>query len=221
MPHLDQRLKAVACQIRCGTHADIGSDHGHLLKALLASGRIERGIAIENKVRPHANSQATLAGCNADVRLADGLAGIASGEADCLSICGMGGESIVRILEAYPDRVPVTAILQPNRRPELVRAWALRSHYNLADERIAHGHWRYVILRFEKSQNCPANCQSHHDPAYDGLDRDAALLLGPHQLHRRDSDFITALREEQTYLRSLARLTKEATNRLAVIERVI
>ncbi len=218
MPHLDQRLKVVARQVRCGTHADIGSDHGHLLKALLASGRIERGIAIENKTQPYANSQATLAGFNAEVRLADGLAGLASGEADCLSICGMGGESIVRILDAYPDRVPDTAIFQPNRKPELVRAWALRSQYNLVDETIAHGHWRYVILRFERPGN---RQQTHEDPAYDGLDRDAALLFGPHQLRHRTSEFLIALREEHAYLTSLNRLGEEAANRLAVITRIL
>ncbi len=38
----------VAEQIRSGTHIDVGSDHGRLLKALLASGRIDRGIAIEH-----------------------------------------------------------------------------------------------------------------------------------------------------------------------------
>src|SRR6056297_785499 len=97
LPRLDERLKIVASLIRCRVHADIGSDHGHLLKALLKSGRIEFGIAIENKTQPFLNSRKTLADCRADVRLADGLAGLQKGEADCLSLCGMGGRSMVRI----------------------------------------------------------------------------------------------------------------------------
>ena len=89
MPRLDARLKSVAQQVCCRVHADIGSDHGHLLKALLAAGRIQRGIAIENKRQPFLNSQTTLQGVNADVRFADGIEGLKAGEADSLSICGI------------------------------------------------------------------------------------------------------------------------------------
>ncbi|EMI55788.1 tRNA (adenine(22)-N(1))-methyltransferase [Rhodopirellula sallentina] len=221
MPHLDQRLKVVAQQIRCVTHADIGSDHGHLLKALLASGRIQRGIAIENKRQPYENSRSTLTGFNADVRLADGLEGLDAGEADSLSICGMGGELIVRILDAHPDRVPATAIIQPNRRPERVREWALRTGYHLTHETTAQGHWRYIILRFERPKTTEQSGQVHPDPAYKGLDREAALLFGPHLLRHFSNDFAESLEQERRYLRSLPRLAADAVRRLEVIDRIL
>ncbi len=74
MPRLDERLKTVARQIRWPIHADIGSDHGHLLKALLSAGRIDCGIAIENKRQPFENSRRTLADLASEVRLAEGFA---------------------------------------------------------------------------------------------------------------------------------------------------
>lgn len=95
---LDDRLAAVADQIKSTTHVDIGSDHGSLLVALLNQDRIKFGIAVENKQRPFDNSVRALAGLPAEVRLGDGLNPIEIGEADSLSICGMGAESIRDIL---------------------------------------------------------------------------------------------------------------------------
>lgn len=214
MPQLDNRLKSVASQIRSHTHVDIGSDHGHLLVALLKAGRIDRGIAIENKRQPFENSVLALAGLRAELRFADGLEGLRVGEADSLSICGMGGESIVKILDAYPDRVTPTVILQPNRKPELVRDWGIRNGFHLLDECVADGHWMHQILRFQRSE-------IPDDPAYQGLDHHAALLFGPLMLKRWEPSFVRRLREERAYFRRFDRLSDESASRLAAIERVL
>lgn len=235
MPRLDDRLKAVASQIRCRVHADIGSDHGHLLKALLTSGRIQRGIAIENKPQPHRNSSKTLAGYDAEVRLADGLGGLRAGEAESVSICGMGGAAMTAILDAHPDRIPRDVVLQPNRRPELVRAWGIRQGFNLIDERVAIGHWAYPIMRFERrptdvqaprfgtdaSDSGPSDSDASEDPAYERLDREAALLFGPHLIRRWQPDFIKRLQDEWEYLMKLDRLTERTAGRAAAIDRLL
>ena len=219
MPRLDQRLKTVARQIRWPVHADIGSDHGHLLKALLSAGRIDRGIAIENKQQPFQNSQATLKGLSAEVRLADGFAGLAAGEADGVSICGMGGRSIVRILSAFPDLVPSFVVIQPNRSPELVRQWGIDRGFHLLAEESAAGHWEesqgeYTILRFMKSEGL-------EDPAYQGIDREAALLFGPHFCKRNDSQSRARLSAEKQYLMKLDRLDDSMRKRLVAIEHLL
>ena len=123
------------------THADIGSDHANLLVALLRSGRVAKGIAIENKQQPLFHSEAALLGLNAEARLADGLDGLVEGEADSLSICGMGAESIVSILSSHPKRIPELIVLQPNRRADLIRRWGIDSGFHLVDEQIAYAHW--------------------------------------------------------------------------------
>lgn len=214
MPKLDDRLKAVARQIRSRVHADIGSDHGHLLKALLSSGQIQRGIAIENKQQPFENSSTTLQGLSAEVRLDDGLRGLEPGEADSLSLCGMGGDLIAQILDAFPDRVPPCIVLQPNCHPESVRQWGLRAGYHLVDEQIVWGRQQYVIIRLER-RSPPA------DPAYNGIDREAAELFGPLIIKRWQPDFVAALQQEQCYLQFLPRLNAESQFRIDRIEELL
>ena len=214
MPRLDNRLKAVASQIKSPVHIDIGSDHGHLLKALLAAGRIERGIAIENKQQPLENSQRTLEGLAADVRLGDGLEAAKTDEANSLSICGMGGSAMVQILESHPDRIPPSVVLQPNNRPELVREWGLNGGFHLVDEQIAYGYWAYQVLTFAKSSDEP-------DAVYEGLDLDAALLFGPRIIRSESPEFVARLNEERDYLRRLDQLNEQSQRRLEAAELIL
>ena len=214
MPHLDERLKKVAQQIRVRTHADIGSDHANLLVALLRSGRVERGIAIENKQQPLFHSQSALSGLNAEARFADGLEGLLAGEADSLSICGMGAESIVSILERSPERIPDFVILQPNRLPDLIRRWGFASGFHLVDEQVAFGHWPYVILSYRKSGQ-------EADPAFQQIDHQADLLFGPWLLQRREPAFVALLREEQSYWQQFKQISEISLERRDAIERVL
>ena len=214
LPKLDDRLSAVATRIRSRTHADIGSDHGHLLVALIETDRIQRGIAIENKRHPYENSAKTLAGLNAEVRFADGLAGLRPGEADSLSICGMGGRRIAQILGEFPDRVPTDVVLQPNRNPELVRAWGIQSGFHLVDECVARWNWSHHVLHFRQSELAA-------DPAYDDVDLDAALLFGPLVISRREPEFVHRLGEEHRHLSSLHRLSERSARRLVAIRRIL
>jgi tRNA (adenine22-N1)-methyltransferase len=219
MPHLDQRLKTVARQIRWHVHADIGSDHGHLIQSLLAAGRIQRGIAIENKQQPLENSQATLANLNVDVRLADGLDGLQSGEADGVSICGMGGRAMVRILDKHPRRIPINVVLQPNRDSDHVRRWGLRTGHRLVDEQLSGCARMFQILRFQRATGTPAN--DIIDPAYRDIDREAAILFGPHLLRRNAEPWKNRLQEELVYLQSLNALSVTMKNRRDAIIRIL
>ncbi len=212
---MDVRLKTVAHMIRSAVHADVGSDHALLLVSLLRSGRIERGIAIENKLQPFQNSRDALAGLAAEARFSDGLESLKPHEADSLSICGMGGESMVKILEAHPDRVPRRIVLQPNRRADLVRQWALRAGFHIVDEQIAWGHWPYEIMLFEKAYALEA------DPAYASVEKDAALMFGPLALRRGEARFVDRLREEQVYLSQFSTLKPYGRERLRLIEQVL
>lgn len=210
MPKLDQRLSTVAEQIRGRVHADIGSDHGYLLKALLTSKRIEHGIAIENKPAPFENSRATLLGLNADVRLADGLQGLRENEADSLSLCGMGGELIVKILSRFPRRIPKTLIVQPNNHHEVVRRWGLEQCFHLVDERLVHCKHTYVTLQFQRHEQSV-------DPAYNDLEKHTALLFGPHLIRRRDPELIRFLERERQRLGQYRQRTDASSQRLEAV----
>jgi tRNA (adenine22-N1)-methyltransferase len=214
MPRLDLRLKTVARQIRSSVHVDIGSDHGHLLLALLKAGRIDRGIAVENKLLPLENSRRTLASMPVDVRYGDGLDAVSDGEADSLSICGLGGTRIVRILARHPGRVPDRVVLQPNKRCDLVRRWGLMQGFHLVDEQVTPDHGQFVILSFQRDASRP-------DPAYQGLERESALMLGPWILRRRERSTCLLLQQHRRYLLELPRLDAKASWQLAVIDRIL
>ena len=216
MPKLDTRLIAVTKQIRSKIHMDIGSDHGGLLVSMLQSGRVDYGIAIENKRQPCGNSTRALAGLPAEVRFGDGLHVARPGEADSLSICGIGAENMLKILSTFPDRVPNHTVLQPNQRPELIRRWALNNGFHLADEQIARGHWPYAILSFRRAQNSQIA-----DPAYENVHLQAALLFGPHVLKRVDQQFDAQLQEEETYWSQFIRLEPERRQRLDIIRELL
>ncbi len=217
MPKLDQRLITVTRQIRSGVHADIGSDHGLLLASLLGSGRINHGIAIENKLLPFENSKRTLAELAADVRLGDGMEVLEFDEADSLSICGMGAENMRAILEKYPDRVPGYVVLQPNSRAELIRRWAWQAGYWLVAEQVVRTTGRYAILTFRRaSAETPQD-----DPAYDGVDRACGFEFGPLLLKARCADLLADLLEEKTYWSQFSQLTPERHRRCVLIDRAI
>ena len=214
MPKLDKRLRTVADQIRSRIHADIGSDHGYLLKALLSAGHIERGIAIENKPAPLKNSRATLAGLNADVRLADGLNGLQQGEADSLTLCGMGGELICRILREHPDRVPDHVVLQPNNHHDIVRRWGMDNGFHLIDELLIHKRMTYVTLVFRRSRD-------RRDPAYRETELIDALFFGPQLIRRRDPSLRQFLQREHRRLRQYERHNPATSQRFESVCRLL
>jgi len=216
MPKLDQRLIAVTRRIRSGVHADIGSDHGLLLASLLGSGRINYGIAIENKEQPFQNSKKTLAGLAAEVRLGDGMEVLTFDEADSLSICGMGAENMIGILERYPDRVPHAVVLQPNSRAHLVRQWAWKSGFWLVAEQVVRTTGRYAVLSFERA---PVDAD-HADPAYDGVNQACGFAFGPLLLKENSPELLAELQEEEQWWTQFSELKPEARRRLDLIRRV-
>lgn len=215
MPRLDLRLQAVARAIRSDVHVDIGSDHGHLLLALLKAGRIRCGIAVENKRQPFLNSIVTLSNVNAEVRFGDGLDAIRPGEGDSISVCGMGGQTIAAILNRVPDRVPDKLILQPNSRSDLIRRWAYDSGYRLTNESFI-GRRRFEVLEFSISTD-----GAEPDPIYDGLDLDTAMWLGPHHVSRRQPAFLGWLEQQHVYYHPFANGCEATRSRFQAIERVL
>ena len=166
---LEPRLQAVAEEICAPTHADIGSDHALLPRYLLLSGRVQRVIVVEKNPGPWENSRRALEGLCAEVRLGDGLGPLAPGEADSLSLCGMGARRMVQILSAHPARLPPRLVLQPNDSALLLRRWALQAGYALVNEQMVEGFWRYSILTLKRGA-CTA---------YSGLPLELALRYGP------------------------------------------
>lgn len=132
--------------------ADIGCDHGRLSCALVQSGRAERCIAVDISLPSlkKAERLADMLGVSdrVETRLGDGLAPLATGEADALAILGMGGTLIARILDATntPLAGAKLCVLQPMRAAEDIRRWLFERSYPILDDRVVLDAGRYYQI---------------------------------------------------------------------------
>lgn len=212
---LEPRLQAVADLILARVHADIGSDHALLPRFLLTSGRVERVIVVEKNQGPFDKARRNLQVFpQAQVRFGDGLEPVCEGEADSLSMSGMGALLMSDILEAHLDRVPSRVVLQPNARPELLRQWALVRGFHITQEVMVRGFWWYVVLALERRAGL--------DPAYEGVPMDVAVQFGPLLLKEGRPELITELRAQERYAARLVAQNASAMHRqLFLIRRAL
>ena len=103
---LNSRLSKIAEMVRKGDRvADIGTDHAYLPVYLVKSGISPFAYACDVVDGPLCNACKNIESAaveNICIRKGDGLAAVAPSEVDTLVIAGMGGDLIMRILEAAP-----------------------------------------------------------------------------------------------------------------------
>jgi tRNA (adenine22-N1)-methyltransferase len=190
---LDQRLTAVAAQVRGPIVADIGTDHALLPRYLLENGLAQKVIAVEKHDDPAQVAREALRGYEAEVRLGDGFEVLQPGEVDCATLSGLGGWLIASLLCRSRERVPSRLVLQANRDIPLLRVWAAESGYHLVAEKMVPGYWNFVILALAKAEG--------PDPAYVGVPRDLANEFGPLLLRERHPLLCQDVREREQYFR--------------------
>lgn len=154
-PSLTPRLRIVAGLVpKDARLADVGTDHAYLPANLLATGHIPAAIATDVRPGPLARARDTAERYGLqdrlDLRLCDGLAGVDSGEVDAVVIAGMGGETILGILEAAPWSLDKTCILQPMSAMEVLRAGLDRLGIGIPREvLIQEGNTLYLTILLE------------------------------------------------------------------------
>ena len=158
---ISKRLELVASFVPQGAILlDVGSDHAYLPIELIERGKIESAIAGEVVEGPY---QSAVKNVDAhglkekiQVRLANGLA--AFEEADQVSvitIAGMGGRLIARILEEGLEKLSNVRrlILQPNNREDDLRIWLQDNGFQIVAESILEEAGKfYEILVVEAGQ---------------------------------------------------------------------
>ena len=158
---ISKRLELVASFVPQGAVLlDVGSDHAYLPIDLVERGRIKSAIAGEVVEGPYQsavkNVEAHGLKEKIQVRLANGLA--AFEEADQVSvitIAGMGGRLIARILEEGLDKLANVErlILQPNNREDDLRIWLQENGFQIVSESILEEADKfYEILVVEAGQ---------------------------------------------------------------------
>lgn len=148
--HLLARLVPEGCRL-----TDVGTDHGYLPVALLQQGRIAAAIASDIGAEPleHARRTAMQYGVDGmDFRLCAGLSGVAPEETDVIVIAGMGGETIISILQdaSWTADGRHRLLLQPMTKAAALRRWLADNGYTFTDEHLVEDKGRiYPILCVE------------------------------------------------------------------------
>ena len=157
---LQPRLQCIASLVTKGARlADVGTDHGYLPVYLLQEGTIAHAIASDINALPLDHARATAAAYGMteriDFRLCPGLAKIKPEECDTVAIAGMGGETILGILEAAPwtRGGAHTLILQPQTKLDLLRRWLCANGYRFLGETLVRDKEQlYVVFRVTGGQ---------------------------------------------------------------------
>ncbi len=155
LPKLDARLSAIASLVRPGVRcADIGTDHGHLIAWLAASGRILSGFACDINRKPLDKAACSLSEFGVSDRvkliLCDGLSGLHPGEVDDIVIAGMGGDLIWEILstQSWTRDPALRFLLQPMTKTERLRRSLWENGFEILREEPAEaGGFPYTVLQ--------------------------------------------------------------------------
>lgn len=153
---LDERLSLAAELYEpCEWGADIGTDHAFLPCYLLRTGTCQRMIAADVSENALARARANLTRQHlidrAEVVLADGLDAITQ-PCGCISIMGMGGELMGRILRNGQNKLQgAVLVLGAHTELHLVRKAIRDVGYHIVQERLCKAAGRfYVFWRAEE-----------------------------------------------------------------------
>lgn len=178
---LEPRLALLATLVPKGAHlADIGTDHGYLPVYLLQNRLIAHAIASDINALPldHAKRTAGEFGITEHIefRLCAGLDTIASDECDTVVIAGMGGETIIKILEnaLWTLDGKHTLLLQSQTKQELLRPWLIAHGGRIESEHLVRDKGTiYAVLTVTRGEQKPLNAaqgycgvMNPHEPLY-------------------------------------------------------
>lgn len=139
---LSERLRAVASFIEpCNTAVDVGTDHGYLPVWLLQTKTAQRVIASDIHAGPLDRARRSAAEYSLENKIrfeqCDGLQFSDADAADTVIIAGMGGETMISILNAAPwTQQGRRLVLQPQSKIPELTDWLQAHGYTLSAARL-------------------------------------------------------------------------------------
>ncbi len=138
--------------IRQGAYlCDIGTDHAYLPLYLLEGGVITRAVCSDINEKPLSSARRNAAERNMESKidfvLTDGAEGLSSFGANDYSICGMGGELIIDIIERaeHLKKEDIHLILQPMTKCALLRRYLYENGFKILKEDYSFDTGKYYL----------------------------------------------------------------------------
>jgi tRNA (adenine22-N1)-methyltransferase len=203
---LSRRMQAVADMVAAGccvdvgdsvsscgcTVADIGCDHAFVSIYLKSKGIAGKVIAMDVRKGPLDIARSNIASYGLseyiDVRLSDGFAALAPGEADIAVIAGMGGLLMVDILKrgSVHTECGIELVLQPQSEPDKLRLYLDEIGYDIVDEvfLMEDGKYYTVIRAVKLCRDSDAACDEA--VSLNDVEIKAQLIYGPVLLKKKD-----------------------------------
>lgn len=214
--NLSKRLMCVADWIKdtgSRTVADVGTDHGYLPVYLAANGIADKVIAMDVRKKPleKAGANIRLYGVDdrVEVRLSDGLDKMEPSETQAVTMCGMGGRLIERLLKTGCGKLTkdTQIIVSPQSEIPEFRRFLASSGFDIKREYFLHEDNQYYAVM---------DCR--YDPDYE-----LYVRFGKDNLTSRNADLHAyLLRELEINLKLLDTVNDAgATDRAAQLEREI
>lgn len=157
---LSKRLQAVANLVpKAVCMADVGTDHGYIPIYLVEQGICKRAIAMDVRKGPLARAgehiEKAQLGAYIQTRLSDGLRELEPLEAQAIVIAGMGGATMMGILEkgkALLDSETLL-VLQPQSELEEFRRYLVSEGFCfLAEDMVLEDGKYYPMMQVKKSE---------------------------------------------------------------------
>lgn len=159
--NIGRRLEVIAENVlENSVFADIGTDHAYLPVWLLQNNKINHAIAGDIADGPCLAAKNTVSmygfSKKVAVRKGSGLKVLHKGEADCVAIAGMGGTTIIEILQ---DDFEIAAdikrmILQPMAGAASLRKWLCSNGWLIVHEELVEdGRHLYEIIVVERGSS--------------------------------------------------------------------
>jgi tRNA (adenine22-N1)-methyltransferase len=210
MAQLSKRL-SVALRFLKGITvlADIGCDHGYLPIEAVKSKMVKQAVASDNKIGPlqKAIENIEKAGLNDQIetQCAEGLSAL-SNKVDGISILGMGGEQIVKILSEGKTESINVLVLGPNSEAGAVRFWLQNNGFLIDDEAFVkdHRHYYQIIRAIKGEMN---------------LDYQE-MQFGPINIIRQDSLMLEYVNYEIHKLEEAMKLSSSSIKKTEIIDKI-
>lgn len=151
-PCLCNRLSVVSEFVRQGAVvADIGTDHALLPIYLLRTGKAKKAIAADIAEGPLAAAAKNISAYGLSDKittvLSDGLDKIAPFSPTDITICGMGGETVIDIISKAPwvKDPDIRLICQAQSFLPVLREYLLKEGFYIADEAICRDRGKFYV----------------------------------------------------------------------------